>query len=60
MRRTLISAVVWLMLLVFLAGCAVVTNVRRQEDGSEKHIVAILGIPLWLSEKPIDQSAKGQ
>jgi len=57
MKRFLILAVACMVVPVFLGGCAAVTNIRRREDGSEKHMFSILGIPLWMSETPIDESA---
>lgn len=60
MKRTLLTAVPCVLIMVLLCGCAVVSNVRRQEGNSEKHIVAVLGIPLWWSERPIDRSEKGE
>ena len=57
MKRTLLTAVTCVSAMILLGGCAAVSNVRRREGDSEKHIIAVFGIPLWLSEKPVDRSA---
>lgn len=55
MRKALVLVIMSTMALPLLSGCAVVSNMRTREGDSETHIVAILGIPLWVSAKPVEQ-----
>jgi hypothetical protein len=55
MRKRLVLATTATMLAILLGGCAVVTNVRRQDGDSETHVFSVLGIPLWMDQTPIER-----
>ena len=42
-----------------LNGCAIVTNARVQDGDTEKHMVSVVGIPLWMSTKPVQKKCCG-
>ena len=42
-------------LAVSVSGCALVSDVQRVENGSEKHTVSVFGIlPIWHTERPVE------
>ncbi|MBT3290350.1 MAG: hypothetical protein HN849_27330 [Victivallales bacterium] len=56
-RLPLLSAVA--MTGLVLNGCAILSNTRIRDGDSEKHMVSVVGIPLWMSTKPVQKKCCG-
>ena len=59
MKRLLVSLAMAMAGSVLLTGCAIVTNARVRDGDSEKHMVSVVGIPLWMSTKPVQKKCCG-
>mgnify|MGYP006995700799 CR=1 FL=1 len=58
MKRLLLLLAMAMMGLV-LNGCAVFSNTRVRDGDSERHMIRVVGIPLWMSTKPVEKKCCG-
>ena len=58
MKKLLALTVLAAVSMAPLSGCAVVSNMRTREGDTETHMVAVFGLPLWVSTQPVDREAE--
>jgi len=59
MKRLLVLLAVAMAGSVLLTGCAIVSDARVRDGESEKRMVSVVGIPLWMSTKPVEKKCCG-
>jgi len=54
LMRRIVGLVMLCVFLSSLCGCSVVSDKTKTNKKEKKHNIHILGIPIWKSEKPVE------